>query len=1119
MMLKRILLMAGTFAVLLAAFLLYYYASQGPREQDYHYDQPEGDAGEGLTDVGAGMRVGPVGRVEFRQYDEQHRLQAIYLASRAERRGPRFELSDPRIEWYLGNGQMVTVRAEHASVRANQVGQSWNPREGRLLGEVVIEIDRRPDPLGKPLAERPEDAVRIYTDNLYFDRDSLTIETDSRVSVFSSDVDILGRGLRLAWNESPEELRQLIIEEGEYLCLREGQDRFMRDISLPGGEAAMAEPRPVELASAAGAGGGPGAAALPAAVASADAEAALLAQVTGPDEPNVPAEPVAPGGPPPVVKDTYEAVFNEGVAVTSGSRSLRGARQLRLVFEFRPSDQALTGRPDPETAPAPPAAGGPASAPADDSPAPPPAPPTPAEPGRAEAPAPATAPATRPVEPEDREPLYVTWSGPLVIQPIRRPERHVPGRMEVAARGDRMVLADAEIRAVCDGFSYDARAQTGRLVGGAEPVRLAVASGERMSAPVVRLDRRAGQVHFDGAGSMRMRASQEGVAALGQQPEQAAGDRMLTVEWERSVVARFGRQEYLSPGPDGPDGREFLHNATFSGEVDCRFGDRQSLRADRVLVEFRPPRSAQDEANRLSSLSAAGRVHLRDGQSGDFIKTESLVVSLAEEPDGRVYPTRADAAGDVRARQETTGIESEKLTVLFALEDDPAGGDRRLVRPWRLEAAGAVHVADRTEDGRIVARADTLSSNLQRRTARLRGKGSRLTQFSPEGKENVLAGEDILLRQDGESAVVTGPGSLRFWTDSDLSGNRTDRPRPVDLTWKRQLEYSGRQRRAVVRGDVRMATAEDELSCGALRVLFEKDRPDEPGPASRPAGEAAVAATAPAASTRPSADDALRTRGIAMVMADEEVKMASVRRDADGLLLRRLLLRGEQVVYEAQARRLNCIGAGTMVVEDYRPPKKGDDRDGPAAEVPSTVDRPSQSAFRWAKSMDLDQARRLVRMSGKVRMAHRSGAKVALKEKLNVPEWSELPPGRHTVLSCERMLAQFAAPDDGPASATASAEAGAAGPRVGRLELFDARRDVNLKDGPRQVVCQRLLYERSKDIAIIHGHLAGKPPRNAVVYLQGEQGRTLNTWKSSKLIWHRKTDRIETAGVEAGGGR
>jgi hypothetical protein len=94
---------------------------------------------------------------------------------------------------------------------------------------------------------------------------------------------------------------------------------------------------------------------------------------------------------------------------------------------------------------------------------------------------------------------------------------------------------------------------------------------------------------------------------------------------------------------------------------------------------------------------------------------------------------------------------------------------------------------------------------------------------------------------------------------------------------------------------------------------------------------------------------------------------------------------------------------------------------------------------------------------------------------------------------------------------------------MGPLDLFSATGDVSLKDGPRHVLGQRLIYNRGntpdKEIVVVWGFLEGKPPAKAsITYEDPQTGRTQTT-ASPKFIWYRRDNRIFAEDVSASGGR
>ena len=1024
---KRIALLVGTFVVLMSAFLVYYYATESEQKPPTRSEEGVLPAGDGGTKINRDTTMdNPVTRTTVRRYDKNHRLREVYKWERAEQVADGlYELTAPSMEWRQSNGERLIIDAKKGLVHADRVGEEWHIRDGELFDDVRIDYDRRVGIIDRPRKERPEDTIRIRTERIAFDRENLTIRTQDRVNVFAREGDILGRGLWLSWDESPQELRELRILHGEYMCIRQGQASFMRKMTLPGGSGATTprgakpakpakpwtlrgadelllvfefqDPRKEKRSIPAGSAvrSGQPAAQTPTTPEGSQTQVPPAETKTQSTEPKV----VAPGAPPPAVKDTYSAQFFGNVVVTSGFTTATG----------------------------------------------------PAEEG------------------EPAAPLIVTWTGPLVIKPVRYPAKYVPGRFDVSARGERLILTDGQAQVRCRSLFYDSLAQQARLIGSpGRPVEMEMPDGEQLVAPRVELDRKTGAIELVGPGRMRMPGRDS--AILGTVGEPGGGRGEVTVQWTDRVDAMIGRQEL----PDG--GRDYLREATFVGGVKVRQGPGRGLQADTLTINFRPPLSASDPINEISGLKAVGNVELADAQTGEYIRSDKLDVTMAPDGQGGVYPRKAVASGNVSARQEDAEMTGQEATVTF---------DER--------------------------RKDETESDLMVRTFTLTGRPARVTQ-----QDSVLEGPEIYFDQSRQEAAVTGAGRLAFLADKDLSGNRTAKPRPVEISWTERLNYHGRERIADFVGDVRLGTAGDSIVAKRMRVMF---------------------APAPATATRPAAKSSRRLlrrqQNIKMVIAEKDVILTSTRLDDDGFILRRMELRSDQMIYEAnpagQERRssLNCIGPGTLSVEDYGKPEVKTGRTGGRAGQPfgGTVARPSQSAFRWTRSMSLDWSRprkgaparegTLVRMAGDVQMSHRSGKQLVLLDGLKVRQWADVPKGRRTTLTCDRMLAEFGPPQEKPADELAADNpADQTGPRVGSLKLFDAYGDVDLRDGLNQVVCQQLLYQQDKDVALIYGSLPNQPPKNAIIYRQDTARRRLAPFSARKLIWYRATNRVEALDVE-----
>ena len=157
-------------------------------------------------------------------------------------------------------------------------------------------------------------------------------------------------------------------------------------------------------------------------------------------------------------------------------------------------------------------------------------------------------------------------------------------------------------------------------------------------------------------------------------------------------------------------------------------------------------------------------------------------------------------------------------------------------------------------------------------------------------------------------------------------------------------------------------------------------------------------------------------------------------------------------------------------------------------------------------------------------MVHRSGEHIILTDKLNIPKWKDIGAGRKSALNCRRLVAIFAEPDKKKKPRKgdkSSQDMMAGGPRLGPLEKFTAFRDVNLKDGDVQIMGQKLIYDRRKELAVVLGSLPGDPPTDAKVFQENPATRKSRNWSSPTITCHFKGNEIKeviTEGITGGGG-
>ncbi len=1139
---RRIVLLIGTFAILSVVVWIYHLYSGGKLEL--------------MPDTGAfpEMNVGKTGIGDGWELDIQDRpggrLRARYRARKWEKRGGgSYRLREPNIVMYESGGEHVYIRSDKADVYAEEIGDGWALRRGLLYGNVKIFLDRdteRVMPQDKPemffviLERDPRRVVRIYADTLRFNNDLLEIETDGRIGLMSDEADIYGHGFSMRWNEGPRELRELRILNGQYMAVYDTPSEF-GVFSLPGAaqEDATVATQPATWPDT-----------LPAGVAAATQAAAATAPATQPTTTTAPASgpavrpaggttasapatgvdaalaatrPTKPASTPSTSRPTTQPrniylVEFEGthrrIHVDSGDRQLAGASKLTLMFEWGGGKRQAATRP--ATAPA-------ASAPATSAPTQPTQP---------------TQPAT-PVS----EPVIITWSGPLTIRPIGYTPDPSSRRYTVSAEGE-LKLSEPKASATCGRLIYQLPQQRGWLIGDKDShVRMDSGDDQEVVCRWMEFSRRTGMGYLYGPGHMS-RQPKAGGPSLTTMPASATkpSTRVWTVPagedriaWDGRVEITFGQEEYVD-SEGVRQTRQFIKTATFEDNV--------------VLTQ---------------------------GQSGDFVKCDKLYVEMTTDDKQRAYPSSAVASGNVVARQEASDIRAQEMTVTFEREIVSGTEDQIRLRPVAVTAKGEVTIMDTGGKDVMTASADRLSSDLVKRTAMLFGNDEQFATVT-QGL-NYLAGDEVHLDELAESAVVKGRGELKFFSDRDLSGGKISKPRPVRIEWDEGMEYTATGETANFNGNVVLTSGLDSMKCRNMQVMFEKvsqetktegkeetkaasdeDKPKETAEdkdKDKDKGKGRdEAETMPSTASAGKQDRRLgirmeeySRRKLSMIVANKDVVVRSKEQDDQGRLLQRLQMTGDKLVYDVAGSKMQVLGPGTLVAEDYRGPRspKAKKADG---ESVGGIERPWQTLFEWQKSMEYWQNDRRVELQDRVSMVHRSGLEVLLTEKLNIPKWQNLPKGRKAMLSCQKLMAVFAEPKEDKAKdkevkdkeAKDEAKGKEAkdkeakdkegsevfmgrGPRLGPPELLRATGGVNLKDGPLQIMGERLIYELrkggNKAEAVVWGSMPGKPVKNAKVYHEDPTTGQSRGWASPTITVYfegREIKEVITKGVTGQGG-
>ncbi len=1060
---RKVLILIGSIFLILAACGVYYLlAGSGAWIARENYEGARGDRPEGRHTDEPGrmaMEKGEGLNVEVR--DSDGRLEAVYQAPKwTKREDNSYILYEPTVRLFRTDGQRGFIRGDHAIVYVEEVADGVNVRRGSISGNVKFIMDRTAGPDRSDLAEeygQLKGLIKIYTEDMYFDNNALELSTEGRIELFAPEVDIVGHGLEIMWNDSPRELRLLKIRRGRYMAVYNVPDE-LKMMSQPGG-AASELPRTVPDSAPAtmpvgdepdtlqivDAGDGEGRTTTQTATQPTTSPATAQGNTATKQRP---------------ARNIYLAKFTAekgAIHVDFGSNKMRGAETLSLKFRWDTTRRRFMEGPAQPVSQVQPLT---------------------TAPGEDEA---STRPAeTQPEKERPREktqPMIITWNGPLVISPQSYTSRPEDNMYDLSATGKRLVLSEPQGKAYCNKIEYHYPRREGELIGReGSPVRLEMAGGDYAVCRRIIFTPGSDRAVLHGKGYMQRTISDsegDGGASVKDAIEFSADKpRGERIEWSKAVNVKFGQ---FRPAP-GESPKRYIKEAVFLGDVELtRPAAKEFVRCPKLRVLMRP----------------AG---------------------------GKVQPTEALATGGVTAHQADNDIEAQSLSIVFDRADESSS-----IRPVRLVGDGGVKITDTSDpQQKVVATAERLTSNLVEQEAVLTGGDEKDNRFAKIRQgDNFMAGREIRLARRTERASVRGAGEIEYLSERDINGRELEKPRPVKITFAGGMDYNGSRNEAEFRKKVELVSRSESMKCDRLSLLFRKSHKAEEG-----------------TSTEKPRDDSadgvgfgverFARRKVSMILADGNVEFTSRRQETDtSKLLTRMKLSADEAMFDArpgtegeESHEIHVIGQGTLVFEDYRPPQEKSQR---APDNDSFIPRgqkPLQAVFNWKKFMTLHQKSREVRMKGDVKVVYRSASQVVGTDRLNVPDWGDLPPGRRTVLLCNNLTAGFDPPDT-PADTDAVRTTG---PPVGDLRQFTATEDVNLTEGPWQFLGEVMIYnrhpeDRDKDLVILRGHMPGKPVADANLFYEDGQTGQSQKWASPQILFYPGSQRVETGKVTGGGVR
>lgn len=1172
-MTKRILLAIVTLACALGA---YFYMAEKPSAVAPAVDQavredihrfialPTSQSAETIT-IGS-VKVSPGADTRYRVYDEMtQRLKYVFHAEKWEPvTQTRFRVVRLNIEIYTPKGQITYIRADESEVdvQRNASGQV-DPKRGFLKGNVQVVMDRttldwrEAHPALAATDAHPDQLIRIWLDEARFDMDLAELASDSTILIDSADVRIERvAGLTLQWNQVDNRIDSLKFKQGGLMKLRRGGR--MIDFGLPGAErgkrssgepavlatnvklepARANQPMTLETVSAEDAAEE---IRTEAAVAVAANQPTSIAP-SAPDRPTRTAEQFAADAsemesevrmaaagittqPSDIVSgqrgkkkiDTYRAVFTNAVVVeqSDGMKTIGKLEcdRLEVNFDFGQKQKGLAST----------------------------------EPPRGTGSAESTPPADAAPEDEltdDKTRLTLTWNGPLELRPIQvELDLQTGERFDAIATGLQVRVASDRGDAVCTQLVYRHERRQVWLLGTDDaPADLGVSTTRRLKGREVFFDQKRGLAKVQGPGVMSdSRTDGAGdtadLFAGGAAPKAVTGTpaRMtkprdpVDIRWSRGVDIDLGSREVEridpSTGRQERKRREFLRRAWFHGDVAVTQG-KHKVNGDELAVTFGESNDDNEVAARIENIDVVDNVRLSNDK--DYITADRLEVKMALTPEGRSAARVAHAVGHVKAMQGTLEFKADKMHVLL---HPSSKGDSRLAIE-RLDAVGEVFVQDPNSNLKI-SRCETLSATMH-------DDNKLATAIIVSRDPSILArvryddfavhGHRVEIDAVKESIYVPGPGKSWMVTRQDLSGRKLQRPTTVKTTWAGRMVMELGQDYGVFAGQVQSLTDTFALNSDKLTVRFMPAPPDERtsegkhrfwGMGSIVGDRGTLKADERVLpSTKRKRPASVVADGHAVALTSNYAPTQSP--DTPGRLLSRLRIDGDQIAADLRREEMWVPSKGTLLIEDYQfdssSPARLASASGGAGPLMSSMNRdgPSQTAITWLNSMKFFVDQNCVAFDHDVQMVHRSGQQMVMQKELAEAmrlddKLVRLSRGRRATLACMHLIIEFSSGKVGRGNHAQknTTVVGSDTVRATDVDRLIAKGGVHLQETGKSLTGDELTYvDATQEVTLM-----AAPGSDAVIYDQDESGQTFNMIRGPKLIWNRKTNKVEAPGA------
>lgn len=531
--------------------------------------------------------------------------------------------------------------------------------------------------------------------------------------------------------------------------------------------------------------------------------------------------------------------------------------------------------------------------------------------------------------------------------------------------------------------------------------------------------------------------------------EKKAHDAEAPAQVEADNLAKRNTNPTLNPVAK----LDALKHAVFHGTVKVEH-PQVDLRTDKLSIAMAEPAQGKQDPQ---EIIATGHVNATARSSGEQppldLETDELTIRFTSDGKSKAQPTQLVASGNVKTKQGERRLSAGTLDVALveskATADGKPGSDRLTIE--RLLAQKDVQVTASSPP--MLVKADKLDGNAVTGNLHLYGTGE--VPAFVQRESNTLTGKHITLRESDQYVTVDGPGEATFTAASGpvKAGEVASPPQHLKVNWLHSMDFNNTTGHANFHGQVvagsdrgvditRFQSSDLSLEIDPLSPEQTKGNKQGLGALIGTKEDAEKPAKTPQATAAKAKQPDRQIRK--MVAKEKVVFEAEQWTDrVDGKLGTRFRLTGPLLNFDNTTGKLTVTGAGTMQIEDYRAKEK--------AKAITTDEKPASpvafvgqgvTLFLWQSSLVIDANHNDVRMDKEVKMIQQPAT------------------GSEIIMQCNQLIADFQS--TGGLNSWLTGQAGQP-----KLDNVTAAGNLSIFYQKQTVRGDQLYYTSNKQMAII----------------------------------------------------